>query len=147
MRYSYDSDQAAYAAMLDEDGGVIVFEKLPYLLWRPSQRLADPLNPEPYRQSDPKTMNFVTDMTKLKDLVTHHKPHAIVITAENSDSMFLQKDLQNMVYNLTLLGAPTRNQIGLQSIDVQLVDPALSVVYGVSKRGQVHYIITNSRSL
>lgn len=137
LSVAMNSDEAAYAAVLDEEGVAIAFERLPYLLFRPYPPLADPLAPvEPHRQEELRTMNYVSDIKKLRDLVVRHKPHAVAISAENSDAIGLQKDLENMMYKLTDSESPYRNTIGLQAIDVHLVDPVLAVVYSVSKRGQ-----------
>lgn len=122
------SNVAPFAAILDEEGGLVAFERLP-ILYNMINRFEDDL--EFHKVLMP------GDMSKLRDLVVRHKPHVVVISAENTIALKMQKQMQDLVYDLTKAGNPYRLTIGLQAIDVHLVDPALSIVYGVSKRGQV----------
>ena len=111
-----NSETPAFAAVLDSDGIVIEFIRLPYLLLKRNE----------HANEQERTLRE-QDRNKLRQFIVNRKPHVIAIGSETMMARSLIQDVTDIVDKLVESDQFPR-------IAVELVDNELSVVFQESKR-------------
>lgn len=111
-----NSESPAFAAVLDSDGIVIEFIRLPYLL----------LKRQEYASEQERTLRE-QDRAKLRQFILNRKPHVIAVGSETMLARMLVLDVTDIISKLA-----ETDQFPM--IPVELVDNELSVVFQESKR-------------
>lgn len=111
-----NSESPAFAAVLDSDGIVIEFIRLPHLL----------LKRQEYASEQERTLRE-TDRNKLRQFILNRKPHVIAVGSETMLARMLIMDINDIIAKLI-------ETEQFPPISVELVDNELSVVFQESKR-------------
>jgi hypothetical protein len=73
----------------------------------------------------------------LKDFISDKRPHVVAVTAESKEALRIVEDVQRIIQELT-------EEVEMPSINVELVDNEVAMVYENSNKGQV-ILVAQSR--
>ena len=114
-------DEASFCAVVDGDGEVIDFQRLPYITRRKNS-----WNKEEREQKE-------ADLQKVKDFILSKKPHVIAVGAESRDAVSIIDDLKFVIGEL-------EQEHQIPPINVELVDTELGRVFSNSKKAEVMHV-------
>lgn len=117
IAYVPSRDTPAFCAMIDGDGEVMEYLRLPHVMkrrnaWNEKDRI---LKEE--------------DLKSLKRLISSKKPHVITIGGESRDALMIVEDVKSAVNDLV-------ESDQLPAIPVEVMDNELGVLYMNSKKGE-----------
>ena len=116
LAFTPTNESPTFAAVLDADGIVIEFIRLPYLL----------LKRHEYATEQERTLRE-QDRNKLKQFILNKKPHVIAVGSETMMARTVIGDLNDIIMKLMETDQ-------FPPISVELVDNELSIVFQESKR-------------
>ncbi|XP_013397141.1 transcription elongation factor SPT6 isoform X3 [Lingula anatina] len=108
--FAPDRETAAFGALIDGDGEVTEYIRLPHLLKMKGG----------FREMDSKQKR--EDLEKLKDFISTKKPHVIAVAADSLPAKNIIEDLQELVTEL-------EQEQQMAPINVELVDNELALIY------------------
>ncbi|XP_069471429.1 transcription elongation factor SPT6 [Ambystoma mexicanum] len=120
MAYSSERDHPVFCALVNGEGEVTDFLRLPYFTkrrtaWREEER-----------------ERKATDIETMKKFLLNKKPHVVAIAAENRDALMMLEDVKRIVQELD-----QGQQIS--SIGVEMVDGELANLYMNSKKSETEF--------
>lgn len=120
MGIAYDDDpsQAAFCAMINPDGEVTDYLKLPKFTSRRGKFTAD-------EEKEP-------DTAALVDFLRNKKPHVIAVAGESMKALKVQRDLEEAIQLLV-------HDEQFPKISVEIINNDLAKVYANSKKGQADF--------
>nr|KAG5690166.1 hypothetical protein BaRGS_013623 [Batillaria attramentaria] len=120
IAYSSDKDTSAFGALIDGDGLVSDFVRLPYFTYRRNS----------YRQIERDWKE--KDMQKLKEFILSKKPHVVAVTAESRDAMMISDDVKFILSEL-------EQEEQMPPINVELVDNEVAMIFENSNKSQTEF--------
>lgn len=114
-------DQAAFAVIVDENGDVIDFLRLPHIL----KRLKSPYVKESEEKQE--------EIKKIKSFIQAKKPHVIVVAAVSREAMTIVEDFKTALKEL-------EDEVQYPSIAVELVNNETAMVYAASNKAQADFV-------
>lgn len=116
IAYDENSKQASFCALLNPDGEVSNYLRLPNLLKRKNSYY------EPEKQLKQ------ADLLALKNFMRSKKPHVVAIGGESFKALMVQEDVREIVKELA-------EEEQFPTISVEIVDNDLAKIYSNSKKG------------
>lgn len=116
IAYDDDPTQAAFGALINSEGEVTDFLRLPNLLKRKNSHFA----------SDKKLKE--ADLNALSNFLQNKKPHVIVIAGESLKALSIQTDVREVVQNLV-------DDEQFPRISVEIMNNDLAKLYSASNKG------------
>ncbi|PVD31669.1 hypothetical protein C0Q70_07087 [Pomacea canaliculata] len=120
IAFSPDKDTSAFGAMIDGDGVVSDFVRLPYFCYRLKS----------FRQMERDCKE--KDMQKLKEFILNKKPHVIAVSAESREAMMICDDVKLILNEL-------EQEEHLPPISVELVDNEVAMIFENSNKAQAEF--------
>ncbi|XP_038075728.1 transcription elongation factor SPT6-like isoform X2 [Patiria miniata] len=120
LAFTSEMDNAAFCVLIDGDGEVVDFLRLPHLLRRTNS----------YYQRDRELKQ--ADMEALKEFLSSKKPHVVAVASESRVTLGVIKDVQQCVSDLE-----AEQQIA--PISVQLVDSNVAQVYSATNMAESEF--------
>ncbi|XP_077995239.1 transcription elongation factor SPT6-like isoform X2 [Glandiceps talaboti] len=120
VAYCDDKNTPAFGVIIDGDGEVQDFIRLPNIMLRRNS----------YRKRERELKEG--DMEKLKNFIAKKKPHVVAVGAESRDAINVIEDIKNCVAEL-------ESEEQMAPINVELIDNSLAVVYANSKMCESEY--------
>ncbi|XP_076452893.1 transcription elongation factor SPT6-like [Babylonia areolata] len=120
ISYSENKTTCAFGALIDGDGLVSDFVRLPYFT---------------LRRKSPRAMERdwkENDLQKLKEFILNKKPHVIAITAESRTSCMLMDDIKDILAEL-------EQEEQIPPINVELVDNEVAMIFENSTKAQSEF--------
>ena len=124
--FSTDMEESCFAALIDGDGEVIEYLRLPHFMMR-----ARPPGMEGHSAQNNYHLKE-KDNAKLKSFIVARKPHVIALGAESMDTRRVYTDLDEILTSLTETDQ-------LPKIQVEIVDNDLARVYQSSRRANTDF--------
>ncbi|XP_062328913.1 transcription elongation factor SPT6-like [Osmerus eperlanus] len=120
VAFSSSRDAPVFCALVNGDGEVGDFLRLPYFLkrrnaWREDER-----------------EKKIQDIDNLKKFLSTKKPHVIAVTGENRDAQMVIEDIKRAASEL-------EQESSFPAIGVELVDNELAVLYMNSKKSEADF--------
>ncbi|KFM65277.1 Transcription elongation factor SPT6, partial [Stegodyphus mimosarum] len=117
IAYSPIREVPAFSALVDGDGEVLEFLRLPYLLnrrnaWREKDRILKE-----------------KDLNSLKNLILSKKPHVVCVASESREALMIVDDVKMIINDLM-------DSDQFPPISVELMDNELGVLYMNSRKGE-----------
>ncbi|GIX74854.1 transcription elongation factor SPT6 [Caerostris extrusa] len=117
ISYSPERDVPAFCALLDGDGEVVEYLRLPHLLkrrnaWREDERMLKE-----------------NDLNSLRNILLSKKPHVVVVAGESREALMVVEDVKSVINDLI-------DSEGFPPINVELMDNELGVLYMNSNKGE-----------
>ncbi|XP_055642141.1 transcription elongation factor SPT6 isoform X2 [Toxorhynchites rutilus septentrionalis] len=116
VAYVPDYTQSAFAAIINPDGEVMDYLRIPHLMKRKNA----------FRQDEKELKEG--DLQSMTDFIRNKKPHVIVIGGESKEALMVQKDFQECIKNL-------REEQQFPEIAVEIMDNELAKIYSNSNKG------------
>lgn len=120
LAYVLDFNQAAFAAIVNHDGEVTDYLRLPHILKRKLSH-----NP------DEKALKEA-DLNTLEDFLRNKKPHVIAISGESREAQMIQTDIRDLVQQMM-------DEDKFPEINVEIVDNDFAKIYANSKKGEADF--------
>ncbi|KAG8195803.1 hypothetical protein JTE90_004806 [Oedothorax gibbosus] len=120
IAYTPDREVPAFCAMMDGDGEVMEYLRLPFLLNRRNA----------WKEKD--RMLKENDLEQLKDMILAKKPHVVVVAAESREATMIVEDVKQVINELV-------DNEGFPPINVELMENELGVLYMNSKKGEADF--------
>ncbi|XP_054723966.1 LOW QUALITY PROTEIN: transcription elongation factor SPT6-like [Uloborus diversus] len=117
IAYSPDREIPAFCAMIDGNGEVLEYLRLPYLLNRKNS----------FREKD--RVLKEKDLNSLKGLISSKKPHVVAVASESRDAIMICEDVRGVINELM-------ESEQFPPISVELVDNELGILYMNSNKGE-----------
>ncbi|GIX89466.1 transcription elongation factor SPT6 [Caerostris darwini] len=117
IAYSTDRDVPAFCALLDGDGEVVEYLRLPYLLKRKTSWREDERNSKE------------KDLNSLRKTIFSKKPHVVVVAGESREAMMVVDDVKSVINDLV-------DNEGFPPINVELMDNELGILYMNCNKGE-----------
>ncbi|GFR31977.1 transcription elongation factor SPT6 [Trichonephila clavata] len=120
IAYSNERDVPAFCALLDGDGEVAEYLRLPHMMkrknsWKPEDRISKE-----------------KDLNSLRNLILSKKPHVVTVAAESREALMIVEDVKHVINDLA------QNE-GFPPIPVELMDNELGILYMNSIKGENDY--------
>ncbi|KAL8562544.1 hypothetical protein ACOMHN_045809 [Nucella lapillus] len=120
ISYSEAQDTAAFTALIDGDGLVTDYMRLPFFTLRKKSYRA--------REQELKEK----DLKKLKEFILNKKPHVIAVTSESRTSAMLVDDIKEILAEL-------EQEEQIAPISVELVDNEVAMIYENSTKAKMEF--------
>lgn len=120
LAYVPDFTQAAFCALINHDGEVTDYLRLPHILKRKMSN-----------NKDDKALKEA-DLERLAEFITTKKPHVLAIGGESRDALYLQMDLRELVQQLM-------DEDKFPEINVEIVDNDFAKIFANSKKGEADF--------
>lgn len=120
LAYHEDLTQAGFCAMVNPDGEVTDYLRLPNILRKKNA----------YNPADKKLKE--ADLLAISNFIRNKKPHVIAIGGESYKALMIQKDMQDIVQQLM-------DDEQFPKISVEIVDNELARIYSNSKKGMADF--------
>lgn len=120
LSYVPDYSQAAFCALINHDGEVTDYLRLPHILKR---KLSNNLAEKALKEADLET---------LAEFLRNKKPHVLAIGGESREAQNLQTDLRDLVQQLM-------EEDKFPEINVEIVDNDLAKIFANSKKGETDF--------
>uniref|UniRef100_A0A1I8JEX7 Transcription elongation factor spt6 n=1 Tax=Macrostomum lignano TaxID=282301 RepID=A0A1I8JEX7_9PLAT len=117
VAYSTDREIAAYASVINSNGEVLDFLRLPFLL----------ANKKSQREETAK--NKARELHLIKKLIAKHRPDVIAVGTESKEALTIQQELRELAQELLAEGLATNSS-------VHLVDNEPARVFEKSRRAE-----------
>lgn len=117
LAYVPDHSQAAFGAIINHDGEVTDYLRLPNILKRK-------LSPH----KDEKDLKLA-DLATLEDFIRNKKPHVIAISGESREAQNIQVDIRELIQQMM-------DEDKFPEISVEIVDNDFAKIYSNSKKGE-----------
>ncbi|CAL1273727.1 unnamed protein product [Larinioides sclopetarius] len=117
IAYSPERDVPAFCALLDGDGEVLEYLRLPHLLKRRNA----------WKEDD--RLNKEKDLNSLRNMILNKKPHVVTVAGESRDALMVVDDVKSIINDLI-------DSEGFPPIAVELMDNELGVLYMNSIKGE-----------
>ncbi|XP_066551774.1 transcription elongation factor SPT6 isoform X1 [Amia ocellicauda] len=120
VAFATGRDTPVFCSLLNGDGEVLDFLRLPYFLkrrnaWREDER-----------------EKKLQDIETLKKFLVSKKPHVVAVAGENRDAQMVIEDIKRTVSEL-------EQEVSIPSIGVELVDNELAMLYMNSKKSETDF--------
>lgn len=120
LAYVPDLTQAAFCAMVNEEGEVTDYLRLSHITKRKNANNKDEAA---LKQSD---------LDILEEFILNKKPHVIAIAGESREALTLQTDISELIANIM-------DDSGIPKISVEVVDNDFAKIYCNSKKGEADF--------
>ncbi|KAG7262898.1 hypothetical protein CRUP_010544, partial [Coryphaenoides rupestris] len=120
LAFSSSRDSPAFCALVNSDGEMGDFLRLPYFLKRRNA----------WKEEDRE--HKLHDLETLKKFLHSKKPHIIAVAGENRDAQLVMEDIKRTVVEL-------EQESSFPSIAVELVDNELAILYMNSKKSEADF--------
>lgn len=120
VAYVPDHSQAAFCAMVNTEGEVTDYLRLPNILKRKNTN-----------SKDEKALKEA-DLDNLADFIRSKRPHVIAIGGESREALMIQTDLRELVSQLV-------DDDKFPEISVEIVDNDLAKIFANSKKGEAEF--------
>lgn len=120
LAYVPDFSQAAFGVIVNHDGEVTDYLRLPHILKRKNSN-----------NKDDKTLKE-NDLENLAEFLRNKKPHVIAIGGESREALMLQADLREVIDNLV-------KDDKFPEINVEIVDNDFAKIYANSKKAETDF--------
>lgn len=117
IAYVPDHSQAAFGVLINHDGDVTDYIRLPYILKRKNTN-----------NKDEKALKEA-DLDNLAEFLRNKKPHCIAIGGESREALMIQTDLREVVSQLV-------EDEKFPEINVEIVDNDFAKIFANSKKGE-----------
>ncbi|XP_008558566.1 transcription elongation factor SPT6 [Microplitis demolitor] len=116
IAYVPDHSQAAFASIVAPDGECLDYLKLPHILKRKNS----------FNENE--KLLKEAELLCLKNFISQHKPHIIVVAGESKDAQTISYDIKEC---LTALA----DEQQYPAIQVEICDPNVAKIFSISNRG------------
>lgn len=120
LAYVPDYTQAAFCAIVNHDGEVTDYLRLPHVLKRKNSHNKDEKNLKE------------NDLDSLADFIRNKKPHVIAIGGESREALMIQTDLRDLIKQMV-------DEDKFPEINVEIVDNDLAKIFANSKKGEADF--------
>uniref|UniRef100_A0A3Q4B8K3 Transcription elongation factor SPT6 n=1 Tax=Mola mola TaxID=94237 RepID=A0A3Q4B8K3_MOLML len=121
VAYAPSRDTPVFCALINGEGEVVDFLRLPYFMKRRNAFREDEREKKAH------------DIENLKRFLTGKKPHVVAVAGENRDAqMMIMEDMKRTISEL-------EQESSLPAVGVELVDNELATLYMNSKRSEVDF--------
>lgn len=120
LAYVPDFAQAAFCAMINHDGEVTDYLRLPHILKR---KLSNNKDDKALKEAD---------LDTLADFLRNKKPHVIAIGGESREAQNIQKDIVDLVAKMV-------DEDKFPSLNVEVVDNDFAKIFANSKKGEADF--------
>ncbi|KAL7027357.1 hypothetical protein ACKWTF_005413 [Chironomus riparius] len=120
IAYVPDHSQAAFGVMINHEGEVTDYIRLPYILKRKNTN-----------NKDEKALKE-SDLDNLAEFLRNKKPHVIAIGGESREALMIQADLREVVQQLY-------DDDKFPKINVEIVDNDFAKIFSNSKKGEEEF--------
>jgi transcription elongation factor SPT6 len=117
LAYVPDHSQAAFCVIINHDGEVTDYLRLPYILKRKN---GNNLDEKSLKESD---------LDNLAEFIRNKKPHVVAIGGESREALMIQTDLRELIKQLV-------DDDKFPEINVEIVDNDFAKIYANSKKGE-----------
>lgn len=117
IAYVPDHSQAAFGAIINHDGEVTDYLRMPYILKR---KLSNNKDEKALKEADLET---------LAEFIRNKKPHVIAIGGESREAQNIQVDIRELIQQMM-------EEDKLPEINVEIVDNDFAKIYANSKKGE-----------
>ncbi|KAF0038603.1 hypothetical protein F2P81_009087 [Scophthalmus maximus] len=120
VAYAPSRDTPVFCALINGEGEVVDFLRLPYFMKRRNA----------FREDDREKKAH--DIETLKKFLSSKKPHVVAVAGENRDAQMIMEDIKRTISEL-------EQESSLPAVGVELVDNELATLYMNSKKSEVDF--------
>ncbi len=120
LAYVPDHSQAAFCAMVNTEGEVTDYLRLPNILKRKNTNSKDEASLKE------------ADLDSLSDFISNKKPHVIAIGGESREALMIQTDLRDVVAQLV-------KDEKFPEINLEIIDNDFAKIFSNSKKGEAEF--------
>uniref|UniRef100_A0A3B4XSJ0 Transcription elongation factor SPT6 n=1 Tax=Seriola lalandi dorsalis TaxID=1841481 RepID=A0A3B4XSJ0_SERLL len=120
VAYAPSRDTPVFCALINGEGEVVDFLRLPYFMKRRNA----------FREDEREKK--ANDIENLKKFLSSKKPHVVAVAGENRDAQMIMEDIKRTISEL-------EQESSLPAVGVELVDNELATLYMNSKKSEVDY--------
>ncbi|CAL8266258.1 unnamed protein product [Merluccius merluccius] len=120
VAYAPSRDTPVFCALINGEGEVVDFLRLPYFMTRRNA----------FREDEREKK--ATDIENLKKFLKSKKPHVVAVGGENRDAQMIMEDIKRAVGEL-------EQESSLPAVGVELVDNELATLYMNSKKSEAEF--------
>ncbi|XP_014910255.1 transcription elongation factor SPT6 isoform X2 [Poecilia latipinna] len=117
VAYAPSRDTPVFCALINGDGEVVDFLRLPYFMKRRNAFREDEREKKAH------------DVENLKRFLSSKKPHVVAVAGENRDAQMIMEDIKRTISEL-------EQESSLPAVGVELVDNELATLYMNSKKSE-----------
>ncbi|KAJ0061685.1 hypothetical protein NL108_005822, partial [Boleophthalmus pectinirostris] len=120
VAYAPSRDTPVFCALINGEGEVVDFLRLPYFMKRRNAFRDDEREKKAH------------DMENLKRFLSSKKPHVVAVAGENRDAQMIMEDIKRAISEL-------EQESSLPTVGVELVDNELATLYMNSKKSETDF--------
>ncbi|KAA8586830.1 hypothetical protein FQN60_000666, partial [Etheostoma spectabile] len=120
VAYAPSRDTPVFCALINGEGEVVDFLRLPYFMKRRNAFKEDEREKKAH------------DIENLKRFLSGKKPHVVAVAGENRDAQMIMEDIKRTIGEL-------EQESSLPAVGVELVDNELATLYMNSKKSEVDF--------